>query len=234
MVLNIFNMYFFRHPGYLKNKKAMFSKRHIISYIFRFQFLLFVKSLFLDKETQAWIITAITKILARSSQPSELFVDIDTSRLGFEARQRYAELKSILKLCSPTLLSDVLPYDGSCEDIEADPDLAFLDSFVQASLQNGARPYSKDHLIADRDDVSKANNNKPNKDQSLIFVYDNPPPESPKSYSQHQPQHHQAESVSAEEMHELPKNSNTNAVCSSPQIDDDFVYVNCSSFLLHH
>ena len=86
--------------------------------------------------------TAITKILARSSQPSELFVDIDTTRLGFEARQRYVELKSILNLCSPDLLGDVLPYDGSCEDIEADPDLAFLDSFVQSSLRDGARPYS--------------------------------------------------------------------------------------------
>ena len=146
-------------------------------------------------------------------------------------------MKSILKLCSPTLLSDVLPYDGSCEDIEADPGLAFLDSFVQASLQNGARPYSKDLSANDQDDeINKANKSKSNKDQSLIFAYEDPPKDSPKLYSQepqqqHQQQHqqhqqqHRSELVSAKESHDLPSTGKTNAVCSSPQSDNDYMYV---------
>ena len=185
----------------------------------------------IDKETQAWIITAITKILARSSQPSALFVEIDTIRLGFEARQRYAELKSIMKLCSPALLSDVLPYDGSCEDIEADPDLAFLNSFVQASLQNGARPYSKESSTTrknDRDKISELDI-KSNKDPALIFVYDHSVQEVPKSNLQDEPpqqqqQQQQPEFPHAKEDSEL-FTSTTDTKCSPPQNEtrDDFV-----------
>lgn len=35
----------------------------------------------------------------------------------------------------------VLPSDASCEDIEIDPHLPFLNAFVQAALQGGAAPY---------------------------------------------------------------------------------------------
>eukprot|EP00111_Clytia_hemisphaerica_P002601 TCONS_00007391-protein len=123
-------------------------------------------------ETQAWIITGITKILARSSQPSSLFVDIDISKLGSEARRRYSELKSILKLCNPVMLSDVLPYDGSCEDIEPDETLGFLDGFVQQALLNGAQPYSSELSQASirQEDTEQVHV----KRTDLIYVYDAP------------------------------------------------------------
>ena len=35
----------------------------------------------------------------------------------------------------------VVPQDASCEDLDVNESLPFLDSFVQASLQNGAAPY---------------------------------------------------------------------------------------------
>ena len=33
------------------------------------------------------------------------------------------------------------PYDGSCEDIEVDENLPFLENFVQSALARGAAPY---------------------------------------------------------------------------------------------
>ena len=34
-----------------------------------------------------------------------------------------------------------LPVDASCEDLDVDPHLPFLDDFVGRALQNGAPPY---------------------------------------------------------------------------------------------
>ncbi len=35
----------------------------------------------------------------------------------------------------------VLPEDASCEDLDIDPTLPFLNAFVQTAVQNGAAPY---------------------------------------------------------------------------------------------
>lgn len=46
-------------------------------------------------------------------------------------------------VCSlpPSTQKQVLPADASCEDIEVDPNLGFLSTFVQNALQSGAAPY---------------------------------------------------------------------------------------------
>jgi len=54
---------------------------------------------------------------------------------------RYAELRGIIKICSPATLQEVLPFDASCEEIEVDESLSFLDAFVSTALHNGAQPY---------------------------------------------------------------------------------------------
>lgn len=68
-------------------------------------------------------------------------------------------------------MSDVLPYDGSCEDIEPDEELGFLDGFVQQALLSGSQPYSSE--------LSQANSKQENeqdktKSPELVYVYDPP------------------------------------------------------------
>ena len=53
----------------------------------------------------------------------------------------------------------VLPVDASCEDIDIDENLSFLDDFVQEALDNGAKPYNPpDDLYLD--DSSNAEDKK--------------------------------------------------------------------------
>ena len=40
----------------------------------------------------------------------------------------------------------VLPLDASCEDLEVDASLSFLDSFVSEALAKGAQAYQPPHL----------------------------------------------------------------------------------------
>ena len=53
--------------------------------------------------------------------------------------------------------AQVLPVDASTEDIDIDPALSFLDTFVQNALANGAKPYNAaSKRCADDDDLAVA------------------------------------------------------------------------------
>jgi len=55
-------------------------------------------------------------------------------------------------------MADVLPVDASCEDIDIDEKLKFLDGYVRNALSNGAVPYSPpSSLDNDDDDDSRSN-----------------------------------------------------------------------------
>lgn len=98
---------------------------------------------FLDPLTQSWVVSAIMKIISRTTNPERLIQDIDVSLLSTaDARQRYHEMRSVVKICLD--LEAVLPYDASCEDIDVDVNLSFLDGFVGQALQNGALSFSPD------------------------------------------------------------------------------------------
>ena len=62
---------------------------------------------------------------------------VDSSDISLA--QYCSELKA---LCDNLpLMQAALPVDASCEDIDIDPHLPFLDDFVGRALQNGAQPY---------------------------------------------------------------------------------------------
>ncbi|KAF3796031.1 hypothetical protein EJ110_NYTH02798 [Nymphaea thermarum] len=57
-----------------------------------------------------------------------------------DLQQRAYELQTLLTLNMNTVES-VMPFDASCEDIEVDKNLSFLEGFIQQALKNGASPY---------------------------------------------------------------------------------------------
>ena len=78
-------------------------------------------------------------------------VDDYTRSQDVDLQQRCLEFQAILTAC-PNLLPEILPVDASAEDVDVDPNLSFLDGYVTAALNNGARPYEKPEDDDDDDD----------------------------------------------------------------------------------
>ncbi|KAH6783531.1 Adaptin family protein [Perilla frutescens var. hirtella] len=57
-----------------------------------------------------------------------------------DLQQRAYELQAILTLDAQTV-KKIMPADSTCEDIEIDKSLSFLDGYVQQAIENGAQPY---------------------------------------------------------------------------------------------
>ncbi|KAL2348756.1 hypothetical protein Fmac_002756 [Flemingia macrophylla] len=57
-----------------------------------------------------------------------------------DLQQRAYELQTLIGLDAQTV-ETTMPQDASCEDIEVDKDLSFLNGYVQQSLEKGAQPY---------------------------------------------------------------------------------------------
>ena len=112
---------------------------------------------FHDPLTQSWVISAIMKIVCRSDNPIHLLPDFDTSILCEDARQRYNEMKNIIRVCDN--LDSVLPYDANCEDIEVDVNLSFLDDFVSRAVQDGADVYSPEKVNTRKSDEKTVQQN---------------------------------------------------------------------------
>lgn len=57
-----------------------------------------------------------------------------------DLQQRAYELQAVVTLDAHAV-EIIMPSDASCEDIEVDKNLSFLDSYVERSLEQGAQPY---------------------------------------------------------------------------------------------
>ncbi|ONI20484.1 hypothetical protein PRUPE_2G018400 [Prunus persica] len=57
-----------------------------------------------------------------------------------DLQQRAYELQAVISLDAPAVES-IMPSDASCEDIEIDKSLSFLNGYVQQALEKGAQPY---------------------------------------------------------------------------------------------
>eukprot|EP01038_Epipyxis_sp_PR26KG_P011321 gene11321-15185_t len=106
-----------------------------------------------DFLTKAHIITALMKLVAQcGSCPNNIltFINKLSQSQSLDVQQRCIEFQSLL-INSSTMV-DVLPVDASCEDIQVDENLEFLNDFVQQALLSGAKPYTPPQPYDDDDD----------------------------------------------------------------------------------
>eukprot|EP00743_Colponemidia_sp_Colp-15_P002166 GILK01002351.1.p1 GENE.GILK01002351.1~~GILK01002351.1.p1 ORF type:complete len:1062 (-),score=193.43 GILK01002351.1:67-3252(-) len=102
---------------------------------------------FEDPCTRGWIVTAIMKLTAQlgtlTNQVQVMLARYGQSR-SVDIQQRCYEFAELAR--DMGTMREVLPVDASCEDLEPDENLSFLDIYVQDALQHGAKPYSPPDL----------------------------------------------------------------------------------------
>jgi len=104
--------------------------------------------------TRKFLLGAIMKLVAQAGTcpPHAAAVIDDFTRSGdVDLQQRCLEFQNLLTSAA-NVLGDVLPVDASCEDVDVDVDLSFLDGYVHEALTNGAKEYSKPDDDDDDDD----------------------------------------------------------------------------------
>lgn len=69
-------------------------------------------------------------------------IDDFTKSKDVDLQQRCIEFQNIITT-APSILGEVLPVDASCEDVQVDPDLSFMNQFVHQAVADGAKPYEK-------------------------------------------------------------------------------------------
>ena len=106
-----------------------------------------------DEWTKGHIVSALMKLVAQAGSCPIMVTQIVknyTQSSSLDVQQRCLEFQALL-LASATM-ADVLPVDASCEDIEVDKNLGFLNNYVQTALSQGAAPYSPPQVFHDDDD----------------------------------------------------------------------------------
>lgn len=102
-----------------------------------------------DDVVKGYAITAIMKICSfeiASGRKVQLitecqtFIDELSASHSSDLQQRAYEFQALLAFNSD-IVSAVLPIDASCEDIEVDKNLPFLNSYVQSMISKGAKQY---------------------------------------------------------------------------------------------
>lgn len=102
-----------------------------------------------DDTVKAYALTALMKIYAFEKaagrkvdllpECQSLIEELSASH-STDLQQRAYELQAVVGLDSQAVES-ILPFDASCEDIEVDKSLSFLNGYVQESIEKGAQPY---------------------------------------------------------------------------------------------
>lgn len=102
-----------------------------------------------DETVRAYAITAIMKIYAFEiaagrkvdmlPECQSLVEELSASH-STDMQQRAYELQVVIDLDAHAV-GIIMPSDASCEDIEIDKDLSFLNNYVDQSIEKGAQPY---------------------------------------------------------------------------------------------
>lgn len=139
-----------------------------------------------DDIVRGYVISAITKLVAFEigagrrlklmPEARSLIEELSASH-STDLQQRAYELQSMLGL-TPAVVAAVMPVDASCEDIEMDKRLTFLDQFVHDALSKGAQPYipESERLGAGSAPFSAATSAEVPQERGLRFEAYGPPP----------------------------------------------------------
>ncbi|OQS02573.1 AP-4 complex subunit epsilon [Thraustotheca clavata] len=97
--------------------------------------------------TRGYIVTAVTKLTAqlqgRSLDVAQAMVEKYKTSRSIDLQQRCLEYLAMQQ--HPALMVQTYPVDASCEDLEIDSTLSFLQSFVDQALAQGAPRYDPPH-----------------------------------------------------------------------------------------
>ncbi|KAK9907437.1 hypothetical protein WJX75_003646 [Coccomyxa subellipsoidea] len=98
----------------------------------------------LPDEVRGYLLSAIAKLHAQAGlqltpAAAQLLHDASSSH-NVDLQLRALQTQALLEGPASTR-QGALPADASCEDVDIDPSLPFLDGFVAAALANGAAPY---------------------------------------------------------------------------------------------
>ncbi|XP_057830971.2 AP-4 complex subunit epsilon [Cryptomeria japonica] len=124
-----------------------------------------------DNVVKGYAVTAIMKVCAfemAAGKKVELIpechslIDELSASHSTDLQQRAYELQALIGLEADTVES-VMPLDASCEDIEVDKNLTFLNGYVQSSLEKGARPYIPEN---ERGNIGNVNAFRTHQDQT--------------------------------------------------------------------
>ncbi|XP_057798993.1 LOW QUALITY PROTEIN: AP-4 complex subunit epsilon [Salvia miltiorrhiza] len=102
-----------------------------------------------DDTVKGYAVTGIMKIYSfeiASGKPVDLLPECQSlieemlASHSTDLQQRAYELQSIFTLDAQAV-KKIMPMDSTCDDIEIDKNLSFLDGYVQQAIENGAQPY---------------------------------------------------------------------------------------------
>jgi AP-4 complex subunit epsilon-1 len=95
-----------------------------------------------EAETKCSVVTALAKLVAQSGTcPTKVLslLTFFSQSKHLDLQQRCIEILALLK--QSDIMVDVLPVDASCEDIDIDEELSFLNDFITEAIHLGARRY---------------------------------------------------------------------------------------------
>jgi len=139
----------------------------------------------LAPSTRKIIVSAIMKLVAQAGQcpPQAAKVIDDFSKAkDVDLQQRCLEFQNLITT-APHMLGEILPVDASCEDVQVDPNLNFLDLYVRQAAANGAKEYNKPDDDDDDDEDYYNNYNSSKKKPSAFKMTPYEKPTKPGTFS---------------------------------------------------
>lgn len=88
-----------------------------------------------NAEVRGWILAALVKLVSQTGLfPEVLRVQVEKLKQSRNADSQQRAYELLALKAQPAFMRSVLPLDSSLEDLEVDPDMGFLDGFVQVSV----------------------------------------------------------------------------------------------------